>query len=127
MYPRSPHRRGFTLIELMVVIAIIAILIGLLLPAIQEAREAVKRSQCANNLRQIGLACHNYHDTFKVLPGVSDGSSTSSWMVTILPFLEEGNLYDALVNGNGSSGVPIYWCPGHPGMKTVNEGNLGLT
>jgi len=68
MFVRSPLRRGFTLIELLVVIAIIAVLIALLLPAVQQARESARRSQCKNNLKQIGIAMHNYHDTFKLFP-----------------------------------------------------------
>jgi len=97
------HKSGFTLIELLVVIAIIAILIGLLLPAVQQAREAARRTQCKNNLKQIGLALHNYLDVFTVFPPsfVSDGRGTSSgtpggeWSIhaRILPYLEEGNLY----------------------------------
>lgn len=112
------NRRGFTLIELLVVIAIIAVLIALLLPAVQQAREAARRSQCKNNLKQIGLALHNYHDThFAFPPGAvtrdtavsssgnwcnqSNGASGdrlvngAPWTVMILPYLEENSLYQS--------------------------------
>lgn len=96
-----PNRRGFTLIELLVVIAIIAILVALLLPAVQQAREAARRSSCKNNLKQVGLALHNYHDTFSVFPpgGVGpdgDGNRGASWLVRILPQLEQGPAYDQI-------------------------------
>lgn len=97
---RLRHRRGFTLIELLVVIAIIAILIALLLPAVQQAREAARRAHCKNNLKQIGIALHNYHETHSIFPpgGVTIGNccstpSYASWAISILPFLEETNLY----------------------------------
>ncbi|QDT65224.1 DUF1559 domain-containing protein [Calycomorphotria hydatis] len=100
-------RRGFTLIELLVVIAIIAILIALLLPAVQQAREAARRNQCKNNLKQIGLALHNYHDSHNVLPPGAiyvDSSYFGTWQWTwsamILPFLEQAPLYQALQVGD---------------------------
>ena len=83
------RRRGFTLIELLVVIAIIAVLIALLLPAVQSAREAARRAQCVNNLKQIGLACMNYESTMEVLPPGIKGSIWGTWMVFVLPFTEQ--------------------------------------
>ena len=91
---KRSSRQGFTLIELLVVIAIIAVLIALLLPAVQQAREAARRTQCKNNLKQIGLAMHNYHDTYNTLPIGALGCCEGSWQVRILPFMELGNLYD---------------------------------
>ncbi|QDT63821.1 DUF1559 domain-containing protein [Calycomorphotria hydatis] len=109
-------KKGFTLIELLVVIAIIAILIALLLPAVQQAREAARRSECKNNLRQIGIALHNYHDAHRVFPAgyythfTSDGTGPASasidvdtwdaapgwgWGTMILPFMEQANIYNS--------------------------------
>jgi prepilin-type N-terminal cleavage/methylation domain-containing protein/prepilin-type processing-associated H-X9-DG protein len=105
-------RRGFTLIELLVVIAIIAILVALLLPAVQQAREAARRSSCKNNLKQLGLAMHNYHDTHNVLPPMSNrGLGTNintlyGWPIHILPFVEQGPLFDAIVNRGQGVGLP---------------------
>jgi prepilin-type N-terminal cleavage/methylation domain-containing protein len=100
-----PNRRGFTLIELLVVIAIIAILIALLLPAVQQAREAARRTQCKNNLKQMGLALHNYHDTFTYFPygemnGIGQTTPAAATrlrnqngLVMLLPYIEQANLY----------------------------------
>jgi len=91
----TTFRRGFTLIELLVVILIIAVLIALLLPAVQGAREAARRAQCTNNLKQLALAVANYHDVNGVLPGASYGASTLGHFVRLLPYLEQGPAYDS--------------------------------
>ncbi len=98
MSGRLRIRAGFTLIELLVVIAIIAVLIGLLLPAVQAAREAARRAQCINNLKQIGLAMHNFHSTNDRFPpqAIADkqGKPLLSWRVAILPFIEQAPLFN---------------------------------
>ena len=102
------RKRGFTLIELLVVIAIIGVLVSLLLPAVQQAREAARRSQCQNNLKQIGLALHNYEGTYKRLPmaiisefsGAYDDDGFS-WTTAILPFMDQAPLYDTIQAGAG--------------------------
>lgn len=93
---------GFTLVELLVVIAIIGILVALLLPAIQAAREAARRSQCLNNMKQIGLALHNHHDTYNVFPiGAELGSKGPNWRLRSLPFMEQNAAYDQIDFRNG--------------------------
>ncbi|MCG6155784.1 DUF1559 domain-containing protein [Rubinisphaera margarita] len=105
-------RKAFTLIELLVVIAIIAILVALLLPAVQQAREAARRSSCKNNLKQLGIAMHNYHDTHGVLPPLSNAGLGSdrahqySWTLHVLPYIEQSALYDAIMGQAAGTGLP---------------------
>lgn len=128
---RSRFRRGFTLIELLVVIAIIAVLIALLLPAVQQAREAARRSQCKNNLKQLGLALHNYHDNYKGFP-MGKSSPSISMHPRILPFLDQTPLYDTVdfnVSGNHANNtaakntnVAAFRCPTDPDKMALLAG-----
>lgn len=151
------YRRGFTLIELLVVIAIIAVLIALLLPAVQQAREAARRTQCKNNLKQLGLALHNYHDTHLVFPFRQGGtgatspagnSNEGSGFTAILPFLEQGPLFNQISTPQTFGGttfspfgdsapdgspyelwrvsIPVLICPSSPAVTPTISGGAAF-
>ncbi len=151
---RSTRQRGFTLVELLVVIAIIGILVALLLPAVQAAREAARRMQCTNALKQLGLACHNYHDTYKTLPPgylqkaplAANGNGPTNtafwgWGSFILPWMEQQPLHDQLDVGNNhlqdvavhavlgpllKQPIATYRCPSDVGPDINNEAGFRL-
>jgi prepilin-type N-terminal cleavage/methylation domain-containing protein len=125
---KSAPLRAFTLVELLVVIAIIGILVSLLLPAVQSARESARRMSCQNNIRQVGMAIQNYHAQNQQLPLAGSPSNTMSWLVFILPFIEQTNLYDkfdlkptgsymspvANRASHGMNRISLYLCPSAP-------------
>ncbi|WP_459558518.1 DUF1559 family PulG-like putative transporter [Lacunimicrobium album] len=150
---RPASKNGFTLIELLVVIAIIATLVAILLPAVQQAREAARRSSCKNNLKQLGIALHNYHDTYNTLPPgtitnlaagpVPNIASSWGWGAQILPFMEQPALYDATLGANLTiifaagqttptntqnmleSSIATYRCPSDNGPQTSGTTTQG--
>lgn len=151
-HSRQPYRprAGFTLIELLVVIAIIAVLIALLLPAVQQAREAARRTHCKNNVKQLGLALHNFHDSYGHFPAGAQANvyktpqidttmiAGTSWLVFILPYIDQANLYakydftlafNTLPNPTnvGANIIPGFYCPSGPAPKVYLDPNTNMT
>lgn len=143
--PRTPKRRAFTLVELLVVIAIIGVLVGLLMPAVQAAREAARRTSCFNNLRQVGLALHQYHDTHRVLPSgwlaqqpgtglpLAEGEPGWGWAALLLPYLEQGTIHNTVSFSHAITDpvneaarlyeIEVYRCPSDIGVEYFDLGS----
>ncbi len=149
--PQARVHRGFTLVELLVVISIIGVLVGLLLPAVQSAREAARRMQCQNNLKQLGLAMHMHQDSYKKFPYLRSGGGQNrhTWAIQLLPFIEQGNLYNVYKNpitgvsqtdgfNNHTSTDPVmvaarqsqittFFCPSRRGSPSLSPITTGST
>lgn len=149
MYRNTQKKRGFTIIELMVVCSIVIISLSIALPSMVDSRQAAQRDKCKNNLKQIGLALHNYHDVHNgfspgwIVRGQSpEGQHSNGWQVGLLPYLEQGNLFSKIDNSfevvfpNGSqnlalqtllkTSIPVYQCPTEPaGAVNTLRGGLG--
>lgn len=135
--PSDTKRSGFTLVELLVVIAIIGVLVGLLLPAVQAAREAARRMSCSNNLKQIGLALHNYHGSFNKFPEGSRLSNFIGPLASVLPYLEQDNTYsqfdfsksysDPYNQEVAAQEIATYLCPSMPLPRLVPDTSNGET
>lgn len=135
---RPSSRKAFTLVELLVVIAIIGVLVALLLPAVQSAREAARRMQCTNNMKQLVIALHSYHDQNGHLPAadITEEAESTSWMVGILPFIEQENLYDiADIKGGfedpdnvalGLTPIQAFFCPSQPRQRSLLDEKFGV-
>ncbi|MEM9940013.1 MAG: DUF1559 domain-containing protein [Planctomycetota bacterium] len=145
MKNRNSFRSAFTLVELLVVIAIIGILIGMLLPAVQQVREAARRTTCLNNLKQLGLAAHNHHDTYEYLPPGARAGWGHSWTLDILPYMDSNNLYQVSAKPWSDDGwwagtddrsvqlvalaqtpVPTFRCPTNPSPETEGRNINGI-
>ena len=141
------RREGFTLVELLVVIAIIGVLVGLLLPAVQQAREAARRMQCTNSLRQLSLASHNYHDTYDTFPASWDSRGGWSGLARLLPYIEQANIYSKIDWGTSytayqsdgqygnalQSGTPLpaveldmFKCPSEVNLRAIDASGDGI-
>lgn len=132
--PTRRSQNGFTIIELLVVIVIIALLIALLLPAVQQARVAARRAQCKSRIRQLGIALHNYHDTYRVFPSGLIGINKAGWGTMILPFVEQSPIYNQFDWSQNVADDDVahytlsaYWCPSETRPGTNSDFGNGVS